>query len=121
MKANIGDVILHCLEDGSHTEYVVIDAPNLILEVEEINSMQWQGNSINSSNQFRLYNPTSSTISIVIDYHGNDPQWNVSGDLFLLPGEWTEFSISPQGGDFTMAWLEHSDWIVELHLASHEV
>jgi hypothetical protein len=123
LKANVGDVILHCLEDGSFTEYVVIDAPNLLLEVDaqETYSMQWQGNSINSANQFRLYNPTSSNISVVIDYHGNGPQWNVSGDLFLSPGEWTEFTISPQGGDFTMAWLEHSDWIVELHLASHEV
>jgi hypothetical protein len=125
LKANVGDVILHCLEDRSYTEYVVIDAPNLLLEVDgpmqEIYSMQWQGNSINSVNQFRLYNPTSSNISVVIDYHGNGPQWNVSGNLFLSPGEWTNLSITPQGGDFTMAWLEHSDWIVELHLASHEV
>jgi len=121
LKANVGDVILHCLEDGSHTEYVVIDAPNLILEIGENNFMQWQGNSINSSDQFRLYNPTSSNISIVVDHHGNGPQWNVSTNLLLSPGEWTSISISPQGGDFTMAWLEHSDWIVELHLASHEV
>jgi len=121
LKANVGDVILHCLEDGSHTEYVVIDAPNLILEIGENNFMQWQGNSINSSDQFRLYNPTSSNISIVVDHHGNGPQWNVSTNLLLSPSEWTSISISPQGGDFTMAWLEHSDWIVELHLASHEV
>ena len=121
LKANVGDVILHCLEDGSHTEYVVIDAPNLLLEIGENNFMQWQGNSINSSDQFRLYNPTSSNISIVVDHHGNGPQWNVSTNLLLSPGEWTSISISPQGGDFTMAWLEHSDWIVELHLASHEV
>ncbi|MDP6326638.1 MAG: hypothetical protein QGI36_06075, partial [Candidatus Thalassarchaeaceae archaeon] len=121
LKANVGDVILHCLEDGSHTEYVVIDAPNLILEIGENNFMQWQGNSINSSDQFRLYNPTYSNISIVVDHHGNGPQWNVSSNLLLSPGEWTSISISPQGGDFTMAWLEHSDWIVELHLASHEV
>ena len=121
LKANVGDVILHCLEDGSHTEYVVIDAPNLMLEIGENNFMQWQGNSINSSDQFRLYNPTSSNISIVVDHHGNGPQWNVSSNLLLSPGEWTSISISPQGGDFTMAWLEHSDWIVELHLASHEV
>jgi len=128
LKANVGDVILHCQEDGSQTEYLVIDAPNLMLEVDgptipqqEKYSMQWQGNSINSTNQFRLFNPTSSNISIVIDYHGNGPQWDVSGNLFLSPGEWTNISITPQGGDFTMAWLEHSDWIVELHLASHEV
>jgi hypothetical protein len=121
LKANVGDVILHCLEDGSHTEYVVIDAPNLLLEIGENNFMQWQGNSINSSDQFRLYNPTSSNISIVVDHHGNGPQWNVSTNLLLSPSEWTSISISPQGGDFTMAWLEHSDWIVELHLASHEV
>ncbi|NCG42288.1 MAG: hypothetical protein GWO84_01955 [Euryarchaeota archaeon] len=117
------------LNPNPQTTFAVEQGPELILVHSNISYRLWSniwaaatnGSLISSDSMstFSFYNPSNSSIPVMVANEGSGSSWQVINSSTSLDQGMTEFSFMPSNSTFSTMWISHQDGGVVIHLGSY--
>lgn len=117
------------LNPNPQTTFAVEQGPELILVRSNISYRLWSniwaaatnGSLISSDSMstFSFYNPSNSSIPVMVANEGSGSSWQVINSSTSLDQGMTEFSFMPSNSTFSTMWISHQDGGVVIHLGSY--